>query len=133
MGPIRRHFEPPAGDDAGDRTGWLGCEDSNFRIRRRSGGEQALTLRCCANRSLRNDWTSAANRASVSSVDVIQKWLKAGVLDDGVLTVSDRRTGQGSVISPFLANVYLHYVFELWAERWRHREAVGNVIIVPMT
>ena len=61
---------------------------------------------------------------------LIQKWLKAGVLEDGVLTVSDRGTGQGSVISPLLANVYLHYVFDLWAERWRHREAVGNVIIV---
>ena len=61
---------------------------------------------------------------------LIQKWLKAGVLEDGVVTVSDRGTGQGSVISPLLANVYLHYVFDLWAERWRHREAVGNVIIV---
>ena len=61
---------------------------------------------------------------------LIQKWLKAGVLEDGVLTVSERGTGQGSVISPLLANVYLHYVFDLWAERWRHREAVGNVIIV---
>src|SRR5215475_3058112 len=61
---------------------------------------------------------------------LIQKWLKAGVLEDGVVTVSDMGTGQGSVISPLLANVYLHYVFDLWAERWRHREAVGNVIIV---
>src|SRR6266446_6365808 len=61
---------------------------------------------------------------------LIQKWLKAGVLEDEVVTVSDRGTGQGSVISPLLANVYLHYVFDLWAERWRHREAVGNVIIV---
>src|SRR5262249_52046868 len=43
---------------------------------------------------------------------LIQKWLKAGVLEDGVLTVSDRGTGQGSVISPLLANVYLHYVFD---------------------
>src|SRR5690348_13743805 len=63
-------------------------------------------------------------------IRLIQKWLKAGVLEDGVVTVSDRGTGQGSVISPLLANVYLHYVFDLWAERWRHREAVGNVIIV---
>ena len=52
---------------------------------------------------------------------LIQKWLKAGVLEDGVLTVSERGTGQGSVISPLLANVYLHYVLDLWAERWRHR------------
>src|SRR5277367_4788899 len=38
-------------------------------------------------------------------------------------------TGQGSVISPLLANIYLHYVFDLWADRWRRREATGNVII----
>src|SRR5919204_2699132 len=61
---------------------------------------------------------------------LIQKWLKAGVLEDGVVTVSDRGTGQGSVISPLLANVYLHYVFDLWAARWRRREATGDMIIV---
>ena len=63
-------------------------------------------------------------------VRLIQKWLKAGVLEDGVVTTSDRGTGQGSVISPLLANVYLHYVFDLWAERWRQREAAGDMIIV---
>jgi group II intron reverse transcriptase/maturase len=63
-------------------------------------------------------------------VRLIQKWLKAGVLEDGVVTVSDKGTGQGSVISPLLANVYLHYVFDLWADRWRWREATGDVIIV---
>jgi group II intron reverse transcriptase/maturase len=63
-------------------------------------------------------------------IHLIQKWLQAGVLEDGVRTVSDTGTGQGSVISPLLANVYLHYVFDLWANRWRHREATGNVIIV---
>ena len=63
-------------------------------------------------------------------IRLIQKWLKAGVLEDGVVTVSDRGTGQGSVISPLLANVYLHYVFDLWAERWRRREAAGDMIIV---
>jgi RNA-directed DNA polymerase len=63
-------------------------------------------------------------------IRLIQKWLKAGVLEDGVVTVSDSGTGQGSVISPLLANVYLHYVFDLWAERWRRREATGDVIIV---
>jgi hypothetical protein len=44
--------------------------------------------------------------------------------------VSDRGTGQGSVASPLLANIYLHYVFDLWAERWRRREATGDMIIV---
>ena len=63
-------------------------------------------------------------------VRLIQKWLKAGVLEDGVVATSDRGTGQGSVISPLLANVYLHYAFDLWAERWRRREATGDMIIV---
>src|SRR5215470_14318746 len=63
-------------------------------------------------------------------IRLIQKWLKAGVLEDGVVTVSNKGTGQGSVISPLLANVYLHYVFDLWAERWRRHEATGDMIIV---
>jgi RNA-directed DNA polymerase len=63
-------------------------------------------------------------------IRLIQKWLKAGVLEDGVVSVSDMGTGQGSVISPLLANVYLHYVFDLWAERWRRREATGDMIVV---
>jgi RNA-directed DNA polymerase len=60
----------------------------------------------------------------------IQKWLKAGVLEDGVVSVSETGTGQGSVISPLLANVYLHYTFDLWTQRWRRREATGDMIIV---
>jgi RNA-directed DNA polymerase len=63
-------------------------------------------------------------------IRLIQKWLKAGVLEDGVVTSSETGTGQGSVISPLLANVYLHYVFDLWAERWRRHEAKGDMIIV---
>jgi group II intron reverse transcriptase/maturase len=63
-------------------------------------------------------------------IRLIQKWLGAGILEGGVLTVSDRGTGQGSVISPLLANVYLHYGYDLWAERWRRREATGDMIIV---
>jgi group II intron reverse transcriptase/maturase len=63
-------------------------------------------------------------------IRLIQKWLKAGILEGGAVTVSDRGTGQGSVASPLLANVYLHYVFDLWAERWRRHEATGDMIIV---
>ena len=63
-------------------------------------------------------------------IRLIRKWLRAGVLEDGVVTVSDKGTGQGSVISPLLANIYLHYSFDLWAERWRRREATGDMIIV---
>ena len=61
---------------------------------------------------------------------LIQKWLKAGVLEDGVVTVGERGTGQGAVISPLLANVYLHYVIDLWAAQWRRREAKGDMIVV---
>jgi group II intron reverse transcriptase/maturase len=63
-------------------------------------------------------------------IRLIQKWLKAGILEDGVVTISETGTGQGSVASPLLANVYLHYVFDLWAERWRRREASGDMILV---
>ena len=63
-------------------------------------------------------------------IRLVRKWLKAGVLEDGVVTVSEKGTGQGSVASPLLANIYLHYVFDLWAERWRRREATGDMIIV---
>jgi group II intron reverse transcriptase/maturase len=63
-------------------------------------------------------------------IRVIQKWLKVGVLENGIVAVSDRGTGQGSVISPLLANIYLHYALDLWAERWRRREATGDMIFV---
>src|ERR1022692_506837 len=63
-------------------------------------------------------------------IRLIRKWLKAGILEDGTVTVSDRGTGQGSVASPLLANIYLHYVFDLWAERWRRHEATGEMIVV---
>jgi RNA-directed DNA polymerase len=62
---------------------------------------------------------------------LIRKWLKAGVMEDGIVTVSARGTGQGAVISPLLA-IYLHYVLDLWAVRWRQREATGDIIIVPL-
>jgi group II intron reverse transcriptase/maturase len=63
-------------------------------------------------------------------IRLIQKWLKAGTLEDGAVAVSDRGTGQGSVISPLLANIYLHYALDLWAARWRRRTATGDMIIV---
>ena len=63
-------------------------------------------------------------------IRLIQKWLKAGVLEDGVVSVNETGTGQGSVISPLLANIYLHYVLDLWAADWRREEAEGDMIIV---
>jgi group II intron reverse transcriptase/maturase len=63
-------------------------------------------------------------------IRLIRKWLKAGVMEDGVLTPTEEGTPQGAVASPLLANLYLHYVFDLWAQRWRHHHAQGNVIFV---
>jgi len=63
-------------------------------------------------------------------IRLVRKWLKAGVLEEGNLSVSEMGTPQGAVVSPLLANVYLHYVFDLWANQWRKREATGNMVIV---
>jgi RNA-directed DNA polymerase len=63
-------------------------------------------------------------------IRLVRKWLKAGVLDAGEWSVSEEGTPQGAVISPLLGNVYLHYVFDLWAHQWRRREAQGNVVVV---
>jgi RNA-directed DNA polymerase len=63
-------------------------------------------------------------------IRLIQKWLKAGVLEEGQLIETMEGTPQGSVISPLLANVYLHYVNDLWAEQWRSRHAKGDMVIV---
>ena len=61
---------------------------------------------------------------------LIQKWLKAGVSEDGQWSETELGTPQGAVVSPLLANVYLHYVFDLWVEVWRKKVARGDVIVV---
>jgi RNA-directed DNA polymerase len=61
---------------------------------------------------------------------LIRKWLKAGVIEDGEWSETPEGTAQGASVSPLLANVYLHYVFDLWAEQWRRRHARGEMIIV---
>jgi group II intron reverse transcriptase/maturase len=63
-------------------------------------------------------------------IRLIRKWLKAGVLEEGAIRVSEQGTAQGAVISPLLANIYLHYALDLWAERYRRREVTGDMIIV---
>lgn len=62
-------------------------------------------------------------------VRLIQKWLKAGVMEDGVWTETEAGTPQGAVISPLLSNVYLHYVLDQWTDQWR-RAARGEITIV---
>jgi group II intron reverse transcriptase/maturase len=61
---------------------------------------------------------------------LIQKWLTAGVSEDGTWVATENGTPQGAVASPLLANVYLHYVFDLWVRRWRRRSATGDMIVV---
>jgi group II intron reverse transcriptase/maturase len=68
--------------------------------------------------------------ADARVVRLIKKWLHAGVLEDGRLTQSELGTVQGGSIIPLLANIYLHYAFELWVEQWRGRHARGDVIAV---
>jgi len=63
-------------------------------------------------------------------IRLIKKWLNAGVLEDGLLKYTKDGTPQGGSASPFLANVYLHYVFDLWANAWRKSKAWGDMIIV---
>ena len=61
---------------------------------------------------------------------LITKWLKVGVVEDGRVTRSGRGAPQGAVISPILANVYLHYVYDLWVHRWRRTKVTGDVVVV---
>jgi hypothetical protein len=61
---------------------------------------------------------------------LIQKWLKAGVMEEGKWSEPQTGTAQGSVISPLLANVYLHYSFDLWVNVWRQKWAKGEVVVI---
>ncbi len=60
----------------------------------------------------------------------VRQWLKAGVWEEGELSVAEAGTPQGGSVSPLLANIYLHYVLDLWVHRWRRKDARGDVIIV---
>ncbi len=61
---------------------------------------------------------------------LIQKWLKAGISEDGQWSETELGTPQGAVVSPLLSNVYLHYIFDLWVKAWRKKVANGDVIVV---
>ncbi len=66
-------------------------------------------------------------------IKLVRKWLKAGIIEADRKVVTERGSPQGATISPLLANIYLHYVLDLWAEQWRRRKASGNMIIVRYT
>src|SRR5881398_1104870 len=83
--------------------------------------------------NMSHDWTMKFIEHRVADrrmLRLIQKWLKAGVSEDGQWSETKVGTPQGAVVSPLLANVYLHYVFDLWIEAWRQKVARGNIIVV---
>ena len=83
--------------------------------------------------NMSHEWTTKFIEHRVADrriLRLIRKWLKAGVSEDGQWSETKKGTPQGAVVSPLLANVYLHYVFDLWADAWRRKVATGDVIIV---
>jgi len=83
--------------------------------------------------NLSHDWLLKFVQHRVADhriIRLIQKWLKAGVMEEGEWKNTEMGTPQGSVISPLLANIYLHYVFDLWVDVWRKKCARGDVVVV---
>jgi group II intron reverse transcriptase/maturase len=83
--------------------------------------------------NLSHEWTVKFLEHRVADrriIRLIQKWLKAGVSEDGQWSETSKGTPQGAVVSPLIANLYLHYCFDLWADVWRRKMAKGDVIIV---
>src|ERR1700728_2911766 len=79
-----------------------------------------------------NGWSSSSSTAFADRriLRLIQKWLWAGVSEEGKWSKTEVGTPQGAVASPLLANIYLHYVFDLWVKHWRKHQATGDVIVV---
>ena len=67
--------------------------------------------------------------ADKRALRLIQKWLRAGVIEDAEWSSTEAETARGASVSPLLSSVYLHYVFDLWADQWRRRNARGDVIL----
>jgi retron-type reverse transcriptase len=83
--------------------------------------------------NMSHEWTMRFIQHRVADKRIhrlIQKWLKAGVSEDGEWSETTVGTPQGAVVSPLLANVYLHHVFDLWIEVWREKVAKGKVMAI---
>ena len=80
-----------------------------------------------------HEWTVRFLRHRIGDkrlLRLIVKWLKVGVMEHARVVRSERGTPQGAVISPILANVYLHYAFDLWAHAWRRKKTTGDMTII---
>jgi RNA-directed DNA polymerase len=80
---------------------------------------------------IRHDWLLKFVKHRIADrriLRLIGKWLRAGVSEEGKWSKTERGTPQGSVASPMLANIYLHYAFDLWVQHWRQHRATGEVI-----
>jgi group II intron reverse transcriptase/maturase len=119
-------FRPGRGQhDALDAL-WVGI------VRKKVGWILDLDIRSFFDK-LQHDWLIRFVEYRIGDkrvVRLIQKWLRAGVVEDGKWFQNEEGSPQGSVISPILANLYLHYVLDLWVKAWRKKEARGDMIIV---
>lgn len=83
--------------------------------------------------SMDHDWTMRFLQHRIADprlLRLIRKWLKVGIYEEGRRIAQERGAPQGAVISPVLANVYLHYAYDLWAHQWRGRHARGDVVVI---
>ena len=93
------------------------------------GADAVELIRYCASRG----WALRFLKHRIADKRILRlvaKWLRVGVVETGRVMRSERGAPQGAVISPILANIYLHYVFDLWVHQWRRRKATGDVIVV---
>lgn len=100
------------------------------RSRASKGLDGVREAACAQKASGKNVQFTALMHHITPLLRLIRKWLTAGVIENGAKTEIRVGTPQGAVISPLLANIYLHYVFDLWFQRWRRRDAKGDVIVV---
>ena len=107
------------------RSRWMRCNLQS----REEGGLLLVQHRVC---DTSTNWRSnfSSRVADPRMLRLIQKWLDAGIMEEGEWKDTGMGTPQGSVVSPLLANIYLHYVFDLWVDAWRKKCARGEVVVV---
>jgi RNA-directed DNA polymerase len=138
--PSRRVYIPKADDFKGFSYGFRPGRSPHQALDALTVGIQRKKVNWVLDADIRgffdnmsHEWTMKFIEHRVADrrmLRLIQKWLKAGVSEDGQWSETNVGTPQGAVVSPLIANVYLHYTFDLWADVWRRKMAKGDVIIV---